>query len=93
MSATLDTRGLRKSFGGSVVINDLSIEVGRGEALGVVGPNGAGKTTWFNLITGAVRADNGQVVFDGRDVTGLSQHQRCIIGMGRTFQVLDPSRT
>jgi len=47
----LETQGLRKSFGGVLVIDDLSIGVNHGEALGIVGPNGAGKTTWFNLIT------------------------------------------
>jgi ABC-type glutathione transport system ATPase component len=56
LTVALETQGLRKSFGGVLVIDDLSISVSEGEALGIVGPNGAGKTTWFNL-SGAVHAD------------------------------------
>ncbi len=90
MTRTLETQGLKKSFGGVLVIDDLSINVDDGEALGIVGPNGAGKTTWFNLITGAVRADAGKVVFEGRDISNLSRHERCRIGIGRTFQIPRP---
>lgn len=90
MTAALETLGLRKSFGGVVVIDDLSISVEEGEALGIVGPNGAGKTTWFNLITGAVHADAGQVIFQGRDITKLPRHKRCREGIGRTFQIPKP---
>ena len=74
MTLALETQGLRKSFGGVLVIDDLSISVDEGEALGIVGPNGAGKTTWFNLITGAVHADGGKVFFQGRDISHLSKH-------------------
>jgi branched-chain amino acid transport system ATP-binding protein len=90
MTKALETVGLRKSFGGVLVIDDLSISVANGEALGIVGPNGAGKTTWFNLITGAVHADAGKVIFEGRDITHLSRHQRCRAGIGRTFQIPKP---
>ena len=90
MTKALETVGLRKSFGGVLVIDDLSIDVESGEALGIVGPNGAGKTTWFNLITGAVHADAGKVIFDGRDITALSRHDRCREGIGRTFQIPKP---
>ncbi len=90
MTIALETQGLRKSFGGVLVIDDLSISVSQGEALGIVGPNGAGKTTWFNLITGAVHADGGKVIFDGRDITHLPRHQRCRVGIGRTFQIPKP---
>jgi branched-chain amino acid transport system ATP-binding protein len=90
LTAVLETEGLRKSFGGVLVIDDLSIGVDRGEALGIVGPNGAGKTTWFNLVTGAVHADGGKVVFEGRDITHLSKHERCRRGIGRTFQIPRP---
>jgi branched-chain amino acid transport system ATP-binding protein len=90
MTKALETVGLHKSFGGDQVIDDLSISVDTGEALGIVGPNGAGKTTWFNLITGAVHLDAGKVFFEGRDVTGLSKHQRCRAGIGRTFQIPKP---
>jgi branched-chain amino acid transport system ATP-binding protein len=90
MTTALETQGLRKSFGGVSVIDDLSISVENGEALGIVGPNGAGKTTWFNLITGAVHADAGKVIFEGRDITRLSRHERCRVGIGRTFQIPKP---
>ena len=90
LALALETVGLRKSFGGVLVIDDLSINVSEGEALGIVGPNGAGKTTWFNLITGAVHADAGKVVFYGQDITGASRHDRARMGIGRTFQIPKP---
>ena len=90
MTLALETQGLRKSFGGVLVIDDLSISVEAGEALGIVGPNGAGKTTWFNLISGAVRADAGKVIFGGKDITRLRRHERCRAGIGRTFQIPKP---
>lgn len=90
MTFALETQGLRKSFGGVLVIDDLSISVSQGEALGIVGPNGAGKTTWFNLITGAVRADAGKVIFEGNDISNMARHLRCRAGIGRTFQIPRP---
>jgi len=90
LTVVLETQGLRKSFGGVLVIDDLSINVQQGEALGIVGPNGAGKTTWFNLITGAYTVDAGSVVFEGKDITKLSRHERCRGGIGRTFQIPKP---
>jgi branched-chain amino acid transport system ATP-binding protein len=90
LTLALETQELRKSFGGVLVIDDLSISVDEGEALGIVGPNGAGKTTWFNLITGAVHADGGKVFFQGRDISHLSRHERCRLGLGRTFQIPKP---
>jgi branched-chain amino acid transport system ATP-binding protein len=90
MTIALETQGLRKSFGGVLVIDDLNISVNQGEALGIIGPNGAGKTTWFNLITGAVRADAGRVIFEGKDITRLPKYERCRQGIGRTFQIPKP---
>jgi branched-chain amino acid transport system ATP-binding protein len=90
LSVVLETQDLRKSFGGVLVIDDLSISVSRGEALGIVGPNGAGKTTWFNLITGAVPVDAGKVFFEGKDITHMPRHERCRAGIGRTFQIPKP---
>jgi branched-chain amino acid transport system ATP-binding protein len=90
LTVVLETQGLRKSFGGVLVIDDLSISVNQGEALGIVGPNGAGKTTWFNLITGAVHADGGKVIFEGRDISHMARHDRCRVGLGRTFQIPRP---
>jgi branched-chain amino acid transport system ATP-binding protein len=90
LTAALETRDLRKSFGGVLVIDGLSISVEHGEALGIVGPNGAGKTTWFNLVTGAVHPDDGKVIFEGKDITHFSRHHRCRQGIGRTFQIPKP---
>ena len=90
MSVVLETMGLKKSFGGVQVIDDLSVTLNEGEALGIVGPNGSGKTTLFNLITGVYRPDAGRVTFKGRDITHLSRQNRCREGIGRTFQIPKP---
>ncbi|HEX4509775.1 MAG TPA: ABC transporter ATP-binding protein [Burkholderiaceae bacterium] len=82
--------GVSKSYGALKVTNDISLAVEPGEVLGILGPNGAGKTTLFNLISGDVRADAGQVLYDGRDVTRLPPHQRCRGGIGRSYQVPQP---
>ena len=82
--------GVSKSYGALKVTNDISLAVERGEMLGILGPNGAGKTTLFNLISGDVRADGGQIVYDGKDVTRLAPHQRCRGGIGRSYQVPQP---
>ncbi len=89
-TVVLETEGLMKSFGGVQVIDDLSVQLNEGEALGIVGPNGAGKTTLFNMISGVYRADGGRVVFKGRDITHLSRQGRCRAGIGRTFQIPKP---
>jgi ABC-type branched-subunit amino acid transport system ATPase component len=84
--ALLQVGGLSKRFGGIVAVNDVSFSVGAARVVSVVGPNGAGKTTLFNLITGVLRPDRGQVVFDGVDVTGLAPHVLALRGVARTFQ-------
>jgi branched-chain amino acid transport system ATP-binding protein len=86
----LETTALSKSFGGVQVIDDLTVQLRDGEALGIIGPNGAGKTTLFNLISGVYRPDSGRVVFKGRDITHLSRQNRCREGIGRTFQIPKP---
>jgi ABC-type branched-subunit amino acid transport system ATPase component len=77
---------VRKSYGGLVAVDDVSIKVARGETLGLIGPNGAGKTTLFELIAGFVRPDSGTVHFDGRDVTTWSPEGRASLGLIRSFQ-------
>src|SRR5690606_7920783 len=78
-----------KSFGVKV-IDDMSLEVEAGGALGIVGPNGAGKTTLLNLVAGDLDPDEGTIWFDGRDVTRQSADQRCRAGIARTAQVPRP---
>jgi branched-chain amino acid transport system ATP-binding protein len=90
VTVVLKTTGLKKSFGGVQVIDDLSVQLSAGEALGIVGPNGAGKTTLFNLITGVYRPDAGRVMFKDKDITHLSRQNRCREGIGRTFQIPKP---
>ncbi|MEM7442208.1 MAG: ABC transporter ATP-binding protein [Pseudomonadota bacterium] len=86
----LEVRSLTKSFRGLVAVSDLSLSVPKGSISALIGPNGAGKTTVFNLITGALRPDSGQVLLDGTDITGKRPDQACQAGIGRTFQVAKP---
>jgi branched-chain amino acid transport system ATP-binding protein len=75
-------------FGGVQALNGANLVVRPGTITGVIGPNGSGKSTLFDICTGLTRADSGQVVFNGRDITGLSSHQVNRIGIGRTFQLV-----
>ena len=72
------------------VINAFDMELGAGEALGIIGPNGAGKSTLFNLITGSLAPAAGRIVFDGTDITSFAAHQRCRLGIGRSYQIPHP---
>ena len=90
MTVVLQTTGLNKSFGGVKVIDDLSVQLNDGEALGIVGPNGAGKTTFFNLVSGVYRPDSGRVEFLGKDVTHTARQDICRLGLGRTYQIPKP---
>ena len=74
------------SFGGLVAVADASLEVRRGQIVGLIGPNGAGKTTLFNSISGVVHPDAGRVSMLGRDISGLPAHERARRGLARTFQ-------
>ena len=86
----LALHSVSKSFGALKVTDDISFAVTAGETLGILGPNGAGKTTLFNLISGDVRCDGGSVHYEGRDITTLKAHQRCRLGLGRSYQVPQP---
>ena len=86
----LALKNVSKSFGALKVTDDVSFEVPEGQALGIIGPNGAGKSTLFNLITGNISADSGTVEFLGRDVTRTPARQRCLAGIGRSFQIPQP---
>jgi lipopolysaccharide export system ATP-binding protein len=80
--AWLVARGLRRAFKGRVVVEDVSLALRRGEAVGLLGPNGAGKTTVFYMITGLIRADGGRIELDGFDITHLPMYQRARLGVG-----------
>lgn len=86
MPSLLEIRGLVRRFGGLTAVNAVDLHVGEGELLSVIGPNGAGKTTLFNLVTGLDRPDEGLVLFEGRDITGLPAQQLAQRGLARTFQ-------
>ena len=73
---------LQKSYGGRRVVNGVSLDVARGEAVGLLGPNGAGKTTVFYMVTGLVKADAGRIELDGNDVTQLPMYRRARLGIG-----------
>jgi len=86
----LEVRGIAKRFGGLQAVRDLSFAMARGEVLGLIGPNGAGKTTVFNLLSGFLTPDAGDVRFDGRSLAGLKPHAICRLGLARTFQIVRP---
>jgi len=83
----LRIKGLTKSFGGLIAVNNIDFELPPGELHAIIGPNGAGKTTFFNLISGFLSADAGRVVFYGEDILGKPPHKISQMGMARTLQV------
>ena len=90
MSAILDVKGVTKRFGGLVAVNDVSFSLAAGEIAGVLGPNGAGKTPLYNLLTGFIPADEGSIVFQGRQLRGVAPHRIVRMGISRTFQLCRP---
>jgi branched-chain amino acid transport system ATP-binding protein len=86
----LDIRRLSRSFGSVKAADGVDLAVARGEAVGIIGPNGAGKTTLFNLITGTLDADGGEIRLNGVDVTHMPAHKRCAAGIGRAYQIPHP---
>ena len=82
----LEVKHVRRSFGGLVAVNGVSFSVNPGRIKAVIGPNGAGKTTLFNIISGLLKADAGQVTFKDRSITGFKPYQIARAGISRTFQ-------
>jgi branched-chain amino acid transport system ATP-binding protein len=82
----LVVKGLIKRFGGFTAVNDVSFKVDKGEILGLIGPNGAGKTTFFNVVTGLLSPDQGEILFEGRSIVGLRPNAIVGRGIARTFQ-------
>jgi branched-chain amino acid transport system ATP-binding protein len=85
----LEVQQVQKRFAGITALDDVSLHVDAGEAVGLIGPNGAGKTTLFNCLLGILRPEGGRVVLDGRDITGWPVHKRARLGFGRTFQRME----
>jgi branched-chain amino acid transport system ATP-binding protein len=83
----LEVRNVVKSFGGLRALQDVSLSVTKGEIRAVIGPNGAGKSTLFNVMTGLLPPDSGEVVFQGEPITGLPPHRIIRKGIGRSFQI------
>ncbi|OGR83670.1 MAG: ABC transporter ATP-binding protein [Elusimicrobia bacterium RIFCSPLOWO2_01_FULL_54_10] len=82
----LEASEVTKKFGGLCAVTDVSLEMEMGEIVSLIGPNGAGKTTFFNLLTGAIEPDSGEIVFSGERITGESAHWITERGLARTFQ-------
>jgi branched-chain amino acid transport system ATP-binding protein len=89
MDPILEIKGLSKAFGGLEALIDFALTVHQGELIGIIGPNGAGKTTIFNMITGFIQPDSGEVWFKGEKITQLKPFQIVNLGMSRTFQLVD----
>jgi branched-chain amino acid transport system ATP-binding protein len=86
----LETSALTMRFGGLVAVQNVDLQIGEHELVGLIGPNGAGKTTLFNLISGYYAPSQGRVAFDGQDITGWKPHRITRLGLCRTFQLTRP---
>lgn len=84
--AILEVKHVDKSFGGFKALDDVSLAAEEGQVTGLIGPNGAGKSTLLNIISGFLELDRGQILVDGRDITGLPPHRCFEAGIARTFQ-------
>jgi len=79
-----------KRFGAIVIAEAVDLQLAEGEALGIIGPNGAGKTTLFGIISGNIPPDSGRVLYAGADITYVPPARRCVMGIGRSFQIPQP---
>jgi branched-chain amino acid transport system ATP-binding protein len=86
----LTVTNVTKTFGGVAAVKNISLDVEAGEILGIMGPNGSGKTTLFNLVSGALTPDTGEIFFQGERIDGLPPHRLCHRGLARTFQLVRP---
>lgn len=84
----LSARNVTKRFGGLTAVNGVSVDVEEGQILGIIGPNGAGKTTFLNCISGYYAPEEGEILFNGKNIVGLSTEKLTHMGIGRTFQLV-----
>ena len=89
----LQIRTLTKTFGGFTALDNISVDIKKGERFGLIGPNGSGKTTLINCISGALKPQIGNVIFCGEDITQLPPHQRARRGIARSFQIPRPFKS
>ncbi len=89
----LEAKNVTKKFGGLVANEDVSIYLKKGEILGMIGANGAGKTTMFNMLSGSLPVTSGEIYFKGQAIHGKSPNEICKMGVGRTYQVVQPFTT
>ncbi|PWB61967.1 MAG: ABC transporter ATP-binding protein [Deltaproteobacteria bacterium] len=90
MNGLLLAEGIVKSFGATRVLRGITMEIGRGEVVGLFGPNGSGKTTLANIVSGLLQPDRGRILFEGKDITRMTMDARFRAGISRTFQIPDP---
>ena len=83
----LQTQGITKEFGKLRAVNNVTLEIKRGDIHAIIGPNGAGKSTYFNLVTGYHQATSGKVLFRDKEITKLPAYSRCNLGITRSFQI------
>lgn len=88
--ALLKTIGLTRRFGGLLALSDVSMEINEKEIVGVIGPNGAGKSTFTNVVAGLYLPTSGKIEFKGQDISMTPAHERCHLGIARTFQLMRP---
>ncbi|MDX3805801.1 ABC transporter ATP-binding protein [Bosea thiooxidans] len=88
MTSVLEINGIKKHFGGIRAVDGVSFTVNKGEILGLIGPNGCGKSTLFNTVLGQLEPTAGQVMLDGKDITGMTPAGLSRLGVSRTFQLL-----
>src|SRR5271167_1981181 len=86
----IETRALTKRYGGVTATDNVDLRIPRGEIYGIIGPNGAGKSTLVGLLSGAVQASSGTIIYDGKDITTLPAPERARHGIGRTYQIPRP---
>jgi branched-chain amino acid transport system ATP-binding protein len=86
----LEGKNITKKFGGLLALNNLSFRVEKNEIVGLIGPNGSGKTTLFNTISGLYKPESGSIIFKDNDVTRWKPFQIAKLGLGRTFQIVQP---